>query len=537
MMPTSHPTILKECYFRMRPFHSFSPLSKKLLQRFCAITAFLFLFSGVFANSALSEESTAAPCSYTPQTLQYREADAQFALSREVLVTETAFARYHFDLLIDEAQRQRCMDATDQILAALVEQADKPDIYIFPRKIFSGVNIMGHTLYTAVADWNSVDYVTNVLLAASGEGSHYGLAFGAACLLCQQLGWESSALSSPAVLDASDVLDLNLLCFDARFASESDIAAAQSLAREFAVAFSAAHGQEALQNLLFSSTTASGMVQLSQTLSDWYAEQGIVYSPTTLRFGYGGISYDYMVQSECAAFYIGTDWVDANRAVNPLVSEHFLHENYAQTKAFFECTVQQMGDYQALFALDSNTPSLTVLFPNASGQTSFYRTNTHTIHLFNVDSLMHETIHALTQPQTSQPLWQVEGFARFFSYYYDAYGLAFLNADYNAATFSAETQYLFEYKATLDRPIDIMTDFRALENVAVYSRGYTNPNASYVAGSSFVQYLVDLYGEDAVIQSIYGDGRELPASYNELVAGWNQRINESCEGYYSRYGR
>lgn len=521
----------------MRPFHTFSPLPRKFIQCFCAIMAFLFLCIGISANLALSEENTAAPCSYTPQTLQYREANAQFTLSREVLATETNFARYHFDLLIDEAQRQRCMDATDQILAALGAQADKPDIYLFPRKIFSGVNIMGHTLYTAVADWNSVDYVTNVLLAASGEGSHYGLAVGTACLLCKEFGWEIPSCASPAALDALDVLDLNLLCFDARFASESDIATAQSLARKFAAAFSAAHGQEALLNLLSSSSTASGMVQLSQTLSAWYAEQGIVYSPTTLRFGYGGISYDYMVQSECATFYIGTDWVDANRAVNPLVSEHFLHESYTQTKAFFECTVHQMGDYQTLFALDSDTPSPIVLFPNASGQTSFYRADTHTIHLFNVDSLMHETIHALTQPQASQPLWQTEGFARFFSYYYDAYGLAFLNADYNAATFNAETQYLFEYKAMLNRPIDIMADFRALENVAVYSRGYTDPNASYVAGSSFVQYLVDLYGEDAVIQSIYGDRRDLPASYSELVAGWNQRINESCEGYYSRYGQ
>lgn len=136
-------------------------------------------------------------------------------------------------------------------------------------------------------------------------------------------------------------------------------------------------------------------------------------------------------------------------------------------------------------------------------------------------------------PSTSQKLWETEGFARYFSYYYDDYGIAFLNEDYNNAIESKATEYLFEFKQTIDRSIDMQIDFKELENIAVYSRNYTDPNASYVAGSSFIQYLVEKYGEAVVIECIYGD-EELPQPYNELVVQWNSYIEENYSPF-SRY--
>lgn len=74
-------------------------------------------------------------------------------------------------------------------------------------------------------------------------------------------------------------------------------------------------------------------------------------------------------------------------------------------------------------------------------------------------------------------------------------------------------------------------DFEKLENIAVYSRGYTSPNDSYVAGSSFVQYLVKAFGEQAVIDSIYGSGTPLPQSMSELVQLWQEYLQTNYSTY------
>ena len=77
-------------------------------------------------------------------------------------------------------------------------------------------------------------------------------------------------------------------------------------------------------------------------------------------------------------------------------------------------------------------------------------------------------------------------------------------------------------------------DYRELENVAVYYFGFTDPNANYLTGSSFVQYLVKQYGEEAVINSIYGNGDPLPKIYAELVKDWVEFIENEYQGY-SKY--
>ena len=42
------------------------------------------------------------------------------------------------------------------------------------------------------------------------------------------------------------------------------------------------------------------------------------------------------------------------------------------------------------------------------------------------------------------------------------------------------------------------------------------------------------YGEEAVINSIYGNGDSLPKTYAELVKAWNEFIESTYVGY-SKY--
>lgn len=98
----------------------------------------------------------------------------------------------------------------------------------------------------------------------------------------------------------------------------------------------------------------------------------------------------------------------------------------------------------------------------------------------------------------------------------------------------AESCYIHEYLANINRPIDMAKDYCELENVAVYYFGFTDPNKNYLTGSSFVQYLVKQYGEEAVINSIYGNGDPLPKTYAELVKEWNEFIKTNYSNY-SKY--
>lgn len=503
---------------------------------------FLLMFALVLALCAgcttIPIEEPPVEYEFTAQEISYSEENAKYSFRMDAEHTRGEFASYYFEAVIDETDRQKCIKATERILSEIENLEVTPEIYIFSTDSYNSIYITENKVYMSQQDWESVDFVTNILLTVFGRCSHYGLAYGYATALCNQFQWTESAEGGFAVPESLKTCDLNLLCFDTSFVSEEDVLAAIQTANAFVDSYLSEYGEKALQQLLSSSDTSQGMEKLNVALREYYGDNGLDFNPSVVRYGYGGISFDYIVESDLAVFYIETGWADENQSLNPLVTENFLHSNYPEIKDFFEINLEQMAQYQALFALDDYNNDLQIVFSNCKNlsQYSFYQKGTHTIYLKNIDSLMHEYIHALTQPDATMESWETEGFARYFSYRYDHYGVAFLNQDYNNAPETAATQYVHEYLDAIDRPIDMAVDYAELENIAVYSRGITDPNRSYLAGSSFIQYLVNQYGEERVIQHIYGSGDALPKTYPELVQDWNTYIDTTYQAY-SKYGK
>ena len=465
---------------------------------------------------------------YFSADVTYSEPTAQYAFRLNMDATETESAKYFFEESIENKDREACIEVTDKVLSNLTLDEVVPEIYVFSNDRYNYKNISDHKLYCSIQDWKSVEYVTDVLLVAYSESAHYGTAFGYANYLSKNYNWNSyeSKFSNPSV---SDTFDLNYLCFNESFTTSNDIAVAKGIACAFVDAYINQHGEQAFQQLL------SAPSKSTNALATYYTENGVSYTPSAVQYGYGGKKYDYLVYSDYGTFYIGKDWVDMCADSNPLITDGFLHSDYSNTKVFFETNISQMKQYQDLFNLDTYNNDLAIVFsPKTSASPySYYQGVIHRIYLYNVDSLMHEYIHSLTMPSNSMASWQAEGFARYFSYYYDFYGIPFLNQDYNNSPNTPELQYVHEYLATINRPIDMAKDYREIENVAVYYFNFTNPNVNYLAGSSFVQYLVKQYGEEAVINSIYGNGDPLPKTYAELVKEWNEFI----EANYSNYSK
>lgn len=490
---------------------------------------FVLLLSVLMASTSCNANPNAPlERTYVSTEITYSEPIEKYAFRSDMDFTETENAKYYFEPSVGNDEREACMEATEKALSNQASRQAPTEIYIFSQNRYDYKYIYGNKLFCPVRDWRSADYITDVLLTAYGKTTHYGTAFGYASYLANKYEWESrdGKFSNPSV---HDVLDLNYLCFDENFTSADDISVAKEISCDFVESYIGQFGEQQLQKLISSSVASA------DALEKYYAQNGVTYSPSEISYGCGGKSYDYIVYSDLATFYVQNDWIDTHAAQNPLITESFLHADYVNTKAFFETNLHQMKQYQNLFDLDDDNNDLEIVFTKSiSGErSSFYHGTEHRIYLYNVDSLMHEYIHSLTKPFHTMPMWKVEGLARYFSYYYDIYGMAFLNQDYNNTPDVPELKYVHEYLAAVNRPIDIAKDYKELENIVVYSRSWTNPNENYITGSSFVQYLVKQYGEKAVIHSIYGNGDPLPVTYAELVKMWN----ESIENNYSAYSK
>lgn len=438
--------------------------------------------------------------------------------------TEGEYAAFLFDSALDPETRQGCVAAVEELLRKLPPM-ERPEICVVPQRLFTGAVIDGNRLYLSPMDWQSVDFAALVLQAAAGEFSHYGLAYGLAGWVRGQSG-EFAAMQEPAAYD------LNLLCFDPVFVPKEDAWNARALSVDFAAEYIAAHGSEACLSLLLESDTADGMRAAAEALQQYYAAHGVDVEVSALRFAQGGKAYQYQAKVEGAAFYVGREWQDANHALNPLVSENFLREDYASVRTFFCINELQMAQYRQLFAATGPREEVSVLLlnPQRKINTSYYNSTEHTILMLNVDSMMHEYIHALMQPRPTQTLWETEGIARYFSFYYDHYGLAFLNEDYNDPPDLEYVQFVRAYREKVGRPIDMAVDFGELESVGAYSRRDQSPNESYASGSAFVHYLVQRFGAEAVIRHVCGQ-EALPQKISVLTAEWLAWLNDTYQGF------
>lgn len=483
--------------------------------------------------TALPEEAPApVEYTYTKETVTYTEKNEQYSFRMDMERTDTDKAHYFFEKKVADEQRRACIEATEQILARLGEIPEVPEICVLTEKSYDSLFVVGNRVFLKEQDWQTHEYVTNVLMAAYGDFTHYGLAYGYANLLCKRLNWGEGVDGAFVVPSVVEVCDLGLLCFNTAFVSEGDADAAKRLACHFA----ASCDEEELKRLISDSDTTEGMEAVSSKLSEYYAENGWEYQPTTVRYGFGGVSYDYVVESDIGVFYLCDGWQDSRYEQNPMVSENFLHENYAEVNEFFTINLRQMQQYRDEINLYPYDEDISIIMTDDPYlHVSYCNIITNQIYMISVVSMMHEYIHALTRTEKIEvEAWQIEGFARYLDLRYDHYGAPHTTYDYtNNMPDNAVWLAAGEYVAALERPLDMTVDYLTIYDLICYSGGATDPNQGdgYIAGASFINYLAKQYGEQTVIQSIYGGGEPLPKSHEELVADWVAYLNETYKEY------
>lgn len=457
-----------------------------------------------------------------------------FGIKKTMEVIERDNITYAFEPTISMDVRADCIQSTEELLRKM--GSDKHlYINIYTLETYDYTFINEGSVFTHLQDWKSLEYITALLYGLFGEYCNYGMVYGYANYLCNDL------YSTPLDVYSDDwlyegelnLLDINLLCFRSEFADGENLEKVKRLANTFVTSYINENSTDNFLMLLEKSGDLDTVNEFVDILAKFYASRNINYTPSDILYRLGGCSYNYIVQCKYATMYIEKGWYDVNKDVSPLTYDGFLHQNYIDTKLFFSTNIEQMGQYQERFALYPYDNNLSIYFSNTATQRSVYLPQIHVICLRHVVSFMHEYIHALTCDKMLPESWAIEGFARFFCHYYDTYGIAMMNADLNTRSLDKALGYVQEYKEVIGRDIDTSIDFHELQNIAVYSRSYDDPNdaGGYDTGSSFIGYLISVLGEAKVIEILCKTHDFGEYSYSEYVSDWNNYINEEYSGY------
>ncbi len=509
----------------------------------CVFICIFFLLAGC----GMQSDSLVPPTTINMDNIPFHKATvdlleaeggfgAVYGMSKEMEIAQYDGVTYAFEPSIPMEERQQCIQKTKAILDRIgTGQSIRINIYTKASYGYTFVNQA--VVYTHVQDWQSVDYTCAVLYGLFGEYCNYGMIRGYAnYLLTENNGTPLDVLSGSWGYDGNmDALDLTLLCFRSAFVEEENIVSIQRIANTFVNQYIKEKGVYAFQILLRNSGNVENVDLFVQELAQFYASNGVDHTPTNILYRLGGKGYNYIVKCPYAVMYIEEDWFDANKDLCPYTYDNFLHENYTDVRQFFTINVKQMEQYQELFALESYNHDLDIFFTNHSGvKYSHYNGIAHAICLYNTASLMHEYIHALTFGSYMLEAWAVEGFARYYSYRYDYYGVAMSTVDYNSAPETTKYQYIHDYKCKIDRDIDMARDFAELQHITAYVNGFDDPNDGdgYTAGASFIDYLIFRFGEEKVIEIICKTHDFGEYTYEELVADWNAFLQENYFDYH-----
>lgn len=462
------------------------------------------------------------------------ESESAYLVGRKI---KTNRGTYYISNSVEEAVADDCIEATDAVRKELGETGGS--IALFAEGEYGGKLLEYGCLYTTQTNFESVEYIADLLLLQYGAYCNYGLAYGYANYIAGQLGWEHRAPQMFAALENAALYDCNLLCFLPAFSSEEEVERVKENSAFLAAEYIAANGADAFCKVLRNSGDPERQAETAAYFQSAYRDLGITYSYLPVLVSYGGENYAYTLHTEFADWYIDRDFRDATLEENPLLKEGFLLQDYTEAREFYSVNLEQMKRYQELFSLPAYNNSLKFILTNDYNgyADSFYHPEEHTAYIKTVASLMHEYIHSLTMPYIRQEPWAYEGLARYFSYYYDVYGLSYLNEDYRKET-AEETpanRYAIQFKEKVRREIDIAQDFRELENAQVYSYSSYDVNGSYLSASSFVQYLIVRFGQENAIWYLCAENGQYfdpGVTLDELLRDWQAYIEKNYSEYY-----
>lgn len=468
---------------------------------------------------------------------------------------------YLFLKATKEAARTDIIARTEAVLTALQAfgAADQPyTLHVVKGRYAPRVD--GSTLYIGTASYASADYVTGLAKLVFGNGVNYGLLYGVSCEIAANLGMPMDA--PPPLADALAAmtgehrayLDLNYACFIAPYADESMQAHVQSVARAFAAALTAeeksalltAYSDEAFYAQLNRFLSANGQAAYDTPLTGFSFHGG---GDGSVRLRWESANARYILDSEFEDFErqdiesaLGT-WNPMNGSY-PQLRKDILHmeEVLTFTKAYFI-------PYQARAPLTIWLENQNVTYKQSYNRllaSAFYDPGANTIHLGAIDSLGHETVHAIMDDTDT-----ILALEECLAYYFDLFVLDLHNGGFpllaDAVASNRNENFLSlvdDLSELLGHPVDFYSkaDYIALTEAMLVQANSANwhilsEHAFTTAASGtdtaarycLYHYMQTTWGKELALRAIAENDPALlgASSWATLVRDWSAHLDST----------
>ena len=466
---------------------------------------------------------------YISKTVTFTEPGSNLSLVGDMDITVDGNAEYAFYREMPFSEREACVSATKKILNFLNVYTDL-EIYIYKKSEHYFRYAENGKMYTFEQDYESVDYIADVLFSIFGEYCNYGLVYGYASYLCEELFGVENEYDTPVFADDWQYYDINLLCFDTKFVSAEDKENAQNISKDFVEKYIGENGVKALNRLISASGKTEDAGLFLRSLSDYYAENGITPVLSEILYGYGGISFHYYAVCDYAVFCVTPDWQDRLYGRAPSVTHGFLNSDYPKTREYFEITASEFGNYRTLLGLESYKDGLYIVF---NDKNSNYYKDTHCIYMSSHANLMYTYILSLVS-ETGMEFWKSRGLASYISLKEDVYGIPVINEYYKNRGNGSSWEFANAFVKYTGRDIDVVTDMDDLTHLIMryFDDYYTETGDS---AASFTYYLISLFGEEKVTDYLLGR-TELSSltekTMDELKADWQIFVDTEYSEYF-----
>jgi len=390
---------------------------------------------------------------------------------------EDSTASFYFDPAIPESDRAKCLFYSEGILSHFDLAEDLKIILIAD---YDGAWVNGNTLYLS-SPFDCVEYGAKLITLLCGGYANYGAAYGYADYIAVAEGWKLEDVNTPR-LTVSDARDLNWLCFCEAFVSTADIKTNKNAAVSFANQYIDSYGEAAYRDLLMYSGSPETVAFFNTALSEWYAENGLVYTPSEILYAIGSSYHDYLVKCPYATFYLPKDWDNA-WASELTKDPEFLHKDYIQVKTCFETNAYQMGYVQQSMGFDSYDNDLTVEF--MTGTISQTKTTERLIRINSIEDLPMMYVYWITLNPMHMRDFE---YARIDSYFY--VGMAKYVSINNPNLYESQWKL---YTAEHGEQAGIKNDPGWNENLMRVLKGEKDPYQILKKRWDFISYFYDDY--------------------------------------------
>ncbi len=526
----------------------------------------LLLVSLLFSGCSASAPAPTEPEIPQPTETQPAEPDIKFTIatksfaerygdyydSKRSYTTTVNGITYHFDVAVKEPQRLDVIARCDALVPLLLENHPNhfPDVTLCFRPGDYPVRFLDHTLYIGLDYLDTADFVIGVAGAVFGEEVNYGLLYAHGTRTAEKAGYieitELLGLEDALTLcdTAPEYLDLSYPCFLDNYTDPETMPKVTSLALHYYD-----HLAENQKWDLFTDYTDEAYCAALSEFLQLHGKEG--YDNSDLQntvFYSGGPLIRLVWETDDGTFYLEDNF--ETQYEMPHLADR-MNSDYGalrQTIVDYHAQIDFMEERLGQFENDS-TEKVDVLFAagHATDRYSManYSYSEKLIRMFCAEPLLHEYGHYLLR-ETGIESWTNELICYYYGYLPVDEHISYMwNADVariEAAT-GAERDFVNSLKKKLDHTMDwtdpedfahIFTGYLALYNdFAVL----TNPDAGAEAKVSFMHYLVELAGEEAVIQAIVNAdpmgtfGKE----WEELIEEWTQAVQEEYKWIHKLY--